>query len=132
MNTIEYPSRLLVFLSGILFGVCITLLLFQWTLQIPEATTPSRYVLTPAVAIPDPGEARPEPELSCECIEFVETSDNGRELNGTLCRCDDPAVGIIWVFEGKPAGLSDLYHYLEEGVKDYYSEKQRQRWPRPN
>lgn len=69
-------------------------------------------------------------EVLCDCLEFIEEVAAGERVLGTLCRCDHPERGILWLFEGDAEGLRRLYEYLREGVETYYQDLQQKRWKR--
>jgi hypothetical protein len=76
---------------------------------------------------PDVEAPPPADPPQCLCMEI---QDEDGAWMGTFCRCDVPGEGMRYVFEGTPDGLAELYLYLNKGLKQYYDELQKKRWPR--
>lgn len=123
-------DRFICLLLGIMFGIMLGLMYCTW--MVPYTIdTPEEYAIQYAgkTLKPDaeaPKKVDPEKQI-CECVSFVDDED--KEL-GILCRCDIPDEPILWFFEGSSEGLTQLYLYLDEGVKEYYDQLQEKRWPR--
>lgn len=122
-------DNFLMLLIGIMFGIILGLLYCTW--YQPAVPIEQGWYIQYAGKSLKPDVEKPAPvdpdESICQCVSFVD--EDNVEL-GLLCRCDVPEKPILWFFEGNAEGLTQLYLYLDEGVKDYYDQLQRQRWPR--